>query len=156
MLMIDERSMLNSNLIGAAERNLRHCVFGQQNQIEQWGGIPVVLLFGGDYQLFPVQDGGAIKGYGVYSGLRDVNTTRKTSQEQILEEIGNELLIEDLTDKVFHLTDNYRIINSFSSISVPGRSKKNTKKWKRGTQNSKNKLVRRISYKRFFVESPMM
>ena len=31
ILMIDERSMLNSNLVGAAERNLRHCVFGQQN-----------------------------------------------------------------------------------------------------------------------------
>ena len=50
MLVIDERSMISSALIAATERNVRHCVFGRQNQNELWGGIPVVLIFGDDYQ----------------------------------------------------------------------------------------------------------
>ena len=62
MLVIDERSMISSGLLATAERNVRECAFGQQNQNELWGGIPVVLIFGDDYQLFPVIDEGAIKG----------------------------------------------------------------------------------------------
>ena len=53
MLIIDERSMLSSALLAAAERNVRECSSGQQNQNELWGGIPVVLIFGDEYELFP-------------------------------------------------------------------------------------------------------
>ena len=55
--------MLSSKLVAGAERNLRRCIYGQQNQTELWGGIPVVLIFGDDYQLLPVEDNGAIQGY---------------------------------------------------------------------------------------------
>ena len=69
MLIIDERSMISSGLLTAAERNVRHCVFGQQNQKELWGGIPVVLVFGDDFQLPPVIEEGAINGFAKLSGL---------------------------------------------------------------------------------------
>ena len=69
MLIIDERSMISSGLLAAAERNIRHCVYGQQNQQELWGGIPVVLIFGDDCQLFPVAKEGAIDGFAKTIGL---------------------------------------------------------------------------------------
>jgi hypothetical protein len=61
--MIDEGSILSSIILAITERNVRECVFKGQNSKEIWGGVPVVLLFGDDYQLFPVIDKGAIQGY---------------------------------------------------------------------------------------------
>ena len=108
MLIIDERSMISSSLLAAAERNVRECAFGQQNKNELWGGIPVVLIFGDDYQLFPVIEEGAIKGYAKQQGLWDQTETKKPPQQQLLINIGNELFINDLTQDVFNLTTNYR------------------------------------------------
>ncbi len=62
-LMIDKQIMLSSKILAVAERNVRECAFKGQNSKEIWGGVPVVLLFGDDYQLFPVIDEGAIQGY---------------------------------------------------------------------------------------------
>lgn len=108
MLIVDERSMINSQLIAGAERNLRHCVFGQQNQTEFWGGIPAVILFGDDYQLPPVQSKGAIEGYAQRNNIGTRKASKKTTNEQLMEELGHTLLIEDLTENVFKLTENYR------------------------------------------------
>ncbi len=55
--------MLSSKVLAAAERNVRHSVYKGRNGGEIWGGVPVVLLFGDDYQLFPVIKEGAIQGY---------------------------------------------------------------------------------------------
>jgi hypothetical protein len=44
-LIIDERSMLSSKVLDAAERNIRHSVYKGQIGGEIWGGVPVVLLF---------------------------------------------------------------------------------------------------------------
>ncbi len=63
MLIIYERSMLNSTLIVAAEQNISHCIYGQQNQDKMWEGLPVVFIFGDDYQLPPVIESGTINGY---------------------------------------------------------------------------------------------
>ncbi len=62
-LMIDEQSILSSIILAVTERNVRECVFKGQNSKEIWGGVPVVLLFGEDYQVFLVIDKGAIQGY---------------------------------------------------------------------------------------------
>ncbi len=59
-LITDERSMLSSKVLAAAERNVRHFVYKGQNSGEIWGGVPVVLLFGDDYQLFLVIKEGAM------------------------------------------------------------------------------------------------
>ncbi len=50
-LFIDERSMLSSKVLSAAERNIRKTVYNGQNSQEIWGGVPAVVLFGDDYQL---------------------------------------------------------------------------------------------------------
>jgi hypothetical protein len=50
---------------------------------EIWGGVPVVLLlFGDDYQLFPVIDKGAIQGYSrMNDKLQQTPITRMTSSQ---------------------------------------------------------------------------
>jgi hypothetical protein len=58
--MIDEQSMLSSKILAEAERNIGECAFKGQNRKEIWHGVPVVLLFGDDYQIFPAIDEGAI------------------------------------------------------------------------------------------------
>jgi hypothetical protein len=79
-LMIDEQNMLNSIILAITERNVRQCVFKGQTSTETWGGVPVVLLFGDNYQLFPVIDEGAIQGYSrMNNKLQQTPTTRMTS-----------------------------------------------------------------------------
>ncbi len=61
-LFIDKRSMLSSKVLGAAERNIHQTVYNGQNNQEIWGGVPAVIIFGDDYQLWPVIEDGAIQG----------------------------------------------------------------------------------------------
>ncbi len=79
--MNDERSMLSSTILAVIERNVRECVFKGKNSKEIWGGVPVVvLLFGDDYQLFPVIDKRAIQGYSrMNDKSQQTPTTRMTS-----------------------------------------------------------------------------
>ena len=109
MLVVDERSLLNSSLLAAAERNVRHCIFGRQNITESWGGLPVVLLFGDDYQLFPVEKCGAIEGFARRTKFKIAKSTSKDPAVQLLEKRGDDILIDDMTQHVFHLTKNYRV-----------------------------------------------
>ncbi len=55
--------MLSSKVLSAAEKNIRKTVYNGQNSQEILGGTPAVILFGNDYQLWPVIDKGAIQGY---------------------------------------------------------------------------------------------
>ena len=41
MLIIDKRSMISSDLFAGTGRNMRHCVYNQQNQQEKWGVCPL-------------------------------------------------------------------------------------------------------------------
>ncbi len=45
-LIIDERSMLNSKVLGAAESNIQKTVYNGQNSQEIWGDISAVIFFG--------------------------------------------------------------------------------------------------------------
>ena len=53
VLIIDERSMLTTDVIGAAERNSAATVHGGYHDSEDWGGIPIVIFVGDDFQLPP-------------------------------------------------------------------------------------------------------
>lgn len=111
-LIIDERSQLGSKTFSTAERNVRQCIYGQQNISEYWGGLPVVLLFGDDYQQFPVSENGAIQGYAKTQGLQTDKIHKATSASmtyQLLEAEGTRLLVEDMIENVFILTKNHRV-----------------------------------------------
>ena len=51
--IIDERSMLTCNVVGAAEKHAAETTHGGSHDNEDWGGIPVVIFVGDDYQLPP-------------------------------------------------------------------------------------------------------
>ena len=51
--IIDERSMLTCKVVGAAERHTAEAAHGGSHANEDWGGIPVVVFVGDDYQLPP-------------------------------------------------------------------------------------------------------
>ena len=65
VLIIDERSMISAENLGAAARNTKETAHGGVNYDLSWGGIPVVILFGDDHQLPPVE-GSDGKGKGAF------------------------------------------------------------------------------------------
>ena len=67
--------------MSAAERNVRECALGQQNQNENWGGIPVVLLFGDGYQLFSVVEKVAIDRYAKTNELWEHKESKKEPEQ---------------------------------------------------------------------------
>jgi hypothetical protein len=101
--------MLSSKVVAAAERNVRHSVYKGQNSGEIWGGVPVVLLFGDDYQLFPVIEEGAIQGYSKKKLNMPQTPTAKTSASQPLCQKGSYLLTTVMSETVFTLDKNYRV-----------------------------------------------
>ena len=53
VIIVDERSMLTAPVVGAAERNTAVTAHGGSHDDEDWGGVPVVIFVGDDYQLPP-------------------------------------------------------------------------------------------------------
>jgi hypothetical protein len=52
-IFIDERSMVSLSTMGTAERHARETAHGGIHAEEDWGGIPIVIIFGDDCQLPP-------------------------------------------------------------------------------------------------------
>ena len=109
VLVIDERSMISSKVLAAAERNTRECIYNGQNSSEIWGGLPVVLLFGDDYQLMPVDKNGAINGYDKRCCGAEQHVTDKMTEAQLFAYQGDWLFTEIMTDQAFFLTKNFRV-----------------------------------------------
>eukprot|EP00985_Skeletonema_marinoi_P025182 scaffold18242_cov174-Skeletonema_marinoi.AAC.1 len=107
--MLDERSMLNSQVVFGAEEHVRECVYNGHNARERWGGVPVVLFFGDDYQLPPTDKKGAITGFTKYYCNKSPQpTTYRSKNGQICDYEGIKILTEMMTEKVFMLTKNFR------------------------------------------------
>jgi hypothetical protein len=51
LLIIDERSMLSMDVMGAIERNITSCIYNGHMTHVEFGAIPIILLFGDDHQL---------------------------------------------------------------------------------------------------------
>lgn len=109
ILIIDERSMISSKVLAASERNTRECIYNGQNSTELWGGLPVVLLFGDDYQLMPVNKDGAIHGYSKREGRANEHRTNKMTRAQYFSYRGDWLFTEVMCQRVYFLTKNYRV-----------------------------------------------
>ncbi len=80
---------------------------GKKNRNKRWGGIPVVLIFGDDYQLLPVKAEEAIYGFAKRQGLWTDKESTKSACQQLMIKNGHKLFIDDLTQDAFYLTQNY-------------------------------------------------
>ena len=56
-LIVDERSMVSAQLLGTMEAYCRQAAFQGANPELSWGGLPIVILVGDDYQLPPIDQG---------------------------------------------------------------------------------------------------
>jgi PIF1-like helicase len=56
-LIIDEQSLLTSNLLGSTSQILSETIFHGSKRHDLFGGIPVLLLAGDDYQLLGMHEG---------------------------------------------------------------------------------------------------
>lgn len=79
--IIDERSLLGAKTVAGAERNIRETVYNEHGKAMAWGDIPVIILFGDDYQLPPVLVDGAISLFGNRADLRKKNLQQKPTRQ---------------------------------------------------------------------------
>ena len=100
---------MKSKVLGAAERNIQQTVYNGQNSQEIWGGIPAVILFGDDYELWPAIEDGAIQGYFKSTSTAPLAPTNKLSTTQLLCQWGSFLFTHVMTESVFFLSKNYRV-----------------------------------------------
>jgi hypothetical protein len=56
-LVVDERSMLSAELLGMMEYYAKMTAHKGTNKDKEWGGIPIVILVGDDYQLPSIDPG---------------------------------------------------------------------------------------------------
>ena len=56
-LIIDERSMISALLLGTMEDYCRQAAFKGTKRNQSWGGLPIVILVGDDYQLPSIDQG---------------------------------------------------------------------------------------------------
>jgi hypothetical protein len=61
-IIIDERSMIEAEKLGCVKHYMDKCAHGGETDMD-WGGIPIVVLVGDDYQLPPI-------GYGAFYAIQ--------------------------------------------------------------------------------------
>jgi hypothetical protein len=93
-LIVDERSMLSSAVLAMMEHHSKVGAYRGQKCDQEWGGIPIVILVGDDYQL-PSIDSGAIHIFD--SGLKKTFAT-----------IAGESIFAEFAQNVMKLDDSKR------------------------------------------------
>ena len=78
-------------------------------QFRAMGGLPVVLLFGDDYQLMPVANDGAINGYAKKQVGAEQHVTNKMTEAQLFSYRGDWLFTDIMTDRVYFLSKDYPV-----------------------------------------------
>lgn len=81
-ILLDERSMISAQLLGCAERNVRSTCHGGGKEGLDWGGVPVVIVFGDDCQLPPVNIQG--NGVGAFQCIETTVQSRVTTRKSII------------------------------------------------------------------------
>jgi hypothetical protein len=57
VIIVDERSMLDAGMLGIMQHYMAQCAHQGNNKDHPWGGIPIIILVGDDYQLPPIMPG---------------------------------------------------------------------------------------------------
>ncbi len=88
-------------------------MYNSQNSHEIWGGIPAVILFGDDYQLWPVIEVGAIQGFFKSTSTAPLAPKNKLSATQLLCQWESCLFTHVMTESVFFFNKNYRVESKY-------------------------------------------
>ena len=115
VFIVDERSMISSEILGACERNMKQTIYGGVCEDNDFGGIPVVLLVGDDFQIPPV----VIRGKG--KGAFHIFAEKQISQIQthvMLDEVCGINLFMTLTTNVMELKSRRRQQNDSNMIDI--------------------------------------
>ena len=56
-IIMDERSMISAYVLGTMEQYSRQAAFHGKNTNQSWGGIPIIIAIGDDYQLPSIEEG---------------------------------------------------------------------------------------------------
>ena len=103
VVIMDERSMIQSKTLSCAERNMRQTVYKGLNDEVDWAGIPVVIAMGDDYQLPPPKGNGIIDGFwDIYNDDSDKKKSKTDSDWK-----GHGLFL-GLTENVIELNYSHR------------------------------------------------
>ena len=78
-LFFDERSLISQSALGSSEINISKVAHNGGHESEDWGGIPIVVIFGDDYQL-PSIETGAIDSFCSSKGETIGNSTNGRQQ----------------------------------------------------------------------------
>ena len=103
VVIIDERSMIQSHVLSCAERNIRQTVYKGMNDEVDWAGIPVVIAMGDDYQLPPPHGNGIIDGF---FDIYNINSDKKRSKTD--NDWKGHSLFLNLTEIVIELNYSHR------------------------------------------------
>ena len=126
-LIIDERSMLSSELISTMENHARETFYSGINSSKPWGGIPILILVGDDFQLPPVDVGA----FDALSPIQDKesslsNRNEKRSQrishgESLFVQAGKDVMSLHITKRVLPSQQCFR--NILNGLRSSGSSK---------------------------------
>jgi energy-coupling factor transporter ATP-binding protein EcfA2 len=86
-LIIDERSMVSSLLLGTMENYCRQAAFKGTKAHLSWGGLPIIILVGDDHQLPPIDEG-------AFFSLEKQTRRQRTKVEEQFVQNGMNLFLE--------------------------------------------------------------
>lgn len=86
-LIVDERSMESALLLGTMEAYCKQAAFKGTKACLSWGGLPIVILVGDDYQLPPINEG-------AFYCLEKRARKQRTKVEELFVENGMKLFTE--------------------------------------------------------------
>lgn len=96
-LVIDERSLLTSKLLGSTSQIISETIFDGSNINDLWGGLPVLILSGDDYQLPGT-------GEGAFQAMHSTKGSKMTQK-------GRDVFLQ-CSDIVYKLSTSRRINDS--------------------------------------------
>ena len=106
VLIVDERSMLQSELLGVMEAYSRLTVHGGLNHSKPWGQIPIILLVGDDYQLPPINKGAFDSFIDLQSKIEEVHQVKSTNANKRIARGHHQF--QDIGKKVMYLKKSVR------------------------------------------------